>query len=224
MVGFDYHKKFSWKWVPMILFLFFTIIFVLFETIGLVTIDDMINWIKSSGQMAGLVIFLLLLIDIIIPVPSSVLIMFAGSIYGIFLGTFIGFTGSLGASFAGFFIMRRLRESVGKKLVGIEELGNMNIWFHKWGEIGLVLSRMIPMVTETMSFLAGLSKITWKRFFALTSFGALPMSIYYVYVGSISKSSVEWLTYLIIGFIIPATFWMIFQHFTQKKKPVKERS
>ncbi len=208
------NRKISWKWIPMTFLLIFTTSFILVESAGIIDYNDLAYWAEASGLAAGFIIFILLLSDVITPVPSSILMLFAGSIYGFALGLAIGFAGSIGASLIGFYIMRKLREPVGEKIIGALELKKMNAWFKRWGEAGIIISRMAPMASEIMSFLAGLSGMRLKNFFILSVFGTLPISAYYAYAGSVAKNSIEWAVYLTAGFVIPVAAWIIFKRFS----------
>lgn len=192
----------------MSLFLFFLLLYLVFEWSGVLTLQNTKDYVQSSGPLAGLIIALLLVSDLITPVPSSVLMTLAGSIYGVLWGTIIGSSGSLLSSVIGFFITRRW----GKRrlrVIGSTEIRSMNRWFHRWGEGILILSRMIPMLTETMSCFAGLTRIPFKRFLLLIVVGTIPITTFYSYFGSQAQSVSEWSLPLTAGVVVPGITWIL---------------
>ncbi|MFO7967403.1 MAG: VTT domain-containing protein [Archaeoglobaceae archaeon] len=162
----------------------------------------------SPSPLAGLVIILLLISDLVTPVPSSVLMTLAGSLYGVFWGTVIGSSGSLLASITGFYLVRKLGEGRLRSLITEEEIISMNDWFHHWGEGIVIISRMVPIVAETMSCFAGLTSISFKRFLVLLLLGTTPISFYYSYFGSRSQTVSEWSLPLVLGVTIPGALWI----------------
>ncbi len=198
----------------MSLFVFFLLLYMVFEWSGVLTLQNTKDYIQSSGPLAGVIIALLLVSDLITPVPSSVLMTLAGSIYGILWGTIIGSSGSLLSSVIGFFITRKL----GKhrlRLIDSAEVDSMDRWFLRWGEGILILSRMVPMLTETMSCFAGLTRIPVRRFLLLILIGTIPITIFYSYFGSRAQSVSEWSLPLTIGVMIPGILWILL-HFKMR--------
>ncbi len=198
--------RINWKYIPSLLFIIFLVSFLIFELTGILTLETAKTIVMGSGPLAGLMIIFLLTIDLILPVPSSVLMIMAGSFYGTIVGAVIGTIGSLTASVIGFFIARKISPRI---LLSKKQTQAMNNWFSRWGEGILIISRMIPIVTETMATFAGLTKISFRRFLILASVGTIPTAFYYSYFGSISKSVSEWSLPLIAGITIPGLLWII---------------
>ncbi|WP_292486629.1 TVP38/TMEM64 family protein [Methanohalobium sp.] len=207
----DKWETFNWRYIPLILFTVFLMIFIIFELSGLLTLEDAKNWVLSFDSLAGLVIILMLIIDLVIPVPSSVLMTLAGSLYGFFWGVLIGTLGSLLASITGFCLTRYIRKRKALTFIDESEQKSMNKWFTQWGEGILILSRMVPMLTETMSCFAGLTGISFLRFLVIIIIGTIPVTVYYSYFGSHLHSVSEWSFPLAAGVIIPGILW-IFLH------------
>lgn len=186
----------------------FLLLYFIFEWSGVLTLQKTKEYVQSSGPFAGLLITLLLVSDLITPVPSSVLMTLAGSLYGTLWGTVIG-SGSLLSSIMGFFVTRRFGKHKALKLIDQKEIHSMNKWFHRWGEGILILSRMIPMLTETMSCFAGFTRISFKRFLLLISVGTVPVAIFYSYFGNKAQSVSEWSLPLTAGVAVPGIIWIL---------------
>ncbi len=202
----------SWKWIPLAFLILFLLMFLVFEMTGIFTINTAEKWIKEAGPLAGFVIVLLLVSDLVTPVPSSILMTFSGSLYGIWGGTFFSTVGSVGASVIGFLLGRFGKEGV-SKIITRDDLRSMDGWFYRWGEGILILSRMIPMVTETMSCFAGITDISFRRFLLLILVGTVPMTFFYAYVGHMSESVSQWALPLILGIVVPGIAWIMMHSF-----------
>lgn len=208
-------RALSWKHIPVILASMFFFLFIIFELSGLITLEKIIYFVMGSGAFAGTIIIFLLVIDLILPMPSTVLMTFSGAFYGFFIGTLINITGSLLASLSGFVITRKLGKT--RLFLDKAEKRAMEEWFVKWGEGILILSKMIPIVSETMACFAGLTRISVRKFIVLSLLGIIPVSVYYAYFGSTSQNFSEWLFPLFFGIAIPTIIWSILKK--SKEKP-----
>lgn len=83
-------------------------LFMVFEVSGLITLEKIRYLVMGSGVFAAAIIIFFLVTDLILPMPSTVLMTLSGAFYGFYLGELINITGSLLASMAGFAITRRL--------------------------------------------------------------------------------------------------------------------
>jgi 3-dehydroquinate synthase len=200
-------KALSWKHIPVTLASIFLFLFIIFETSGLITLEKINFLVMESGPFAAAIIIFFLVIDLILPMPSTVLMTFSGAFYGVFIGTLINVTGSLLASLAGFAITRKLGKA--RLFLDKAEKQSMDEWFVKWGEGILILSKMIPIVSETMACFAGLTGISWRKFISLSLLGIIPVSVYYAYVGSTFENFSEWVLPLFYGIAIPIVIWSI---------------
>jgi uncharacterized membrane protein YdjX (TVP38/TMEM64 family) len=200
-----YKKALNWKHIPVILASIFFFLFIIFELSGLMTLEKITSLVMGSGSFAAVIIIFFLVIDLVLPMPSTVLMTFSGAFYGIFIGALINITGSLLASLAGFAVTRKLGKT--RLFLDKTEKRSMDEWFIKWGEGMLILSKMIPVMSETMACFAGLTGISWRKFVILSLLGIIPVSVYYAYFGSTSQSFSEWLLPLFFGIAIPIIIW-----------------
>ncbi|MCQ6963478.1 TVP38/TMEM64 family protein [Methanolobus chelungpuianus] len=207
-------KALNWKHIPVILASMFLFLFIVFEVSGVITLEKIRYFVMGSGAFAAAIIIFFLIVDLILPMPSTVLMTLSGAFYGFYSGTLINITGSLLASLTGFAITRKLGKT--KLFLDRTEERAMDEWFVKWGEGILILSKTVPIVSETMACFAGLTKISGKRFIALSLLGIIPVSAYYAYFGSISRNFSEWLLPLFFGIAIPTTIWSILKKSKEK--------
>ena len=151
----------------------------------------------------GLLVVGLLAADLALPVPSSLVMTLAGR----FLGTLGGFVcnvlGALAAAILGFALARRYGRGVFTRLFGAEDTTQAEALFAWVGPWAIALSRPVPMLTEIVSCLAGLTNMGFARFAALSLLGTAPISFAYAWLGekAIAPLGFEWP--LLIALVLP---------------------
>src|ERR1041385_1053005 len=85
----------------------FTILFVIVEALGVPVLSDPTPWMKHGGILAASIGVGLLIADVVLPVPSSIVMVAHGALFGVLWGTVLSLVGSVGAAMFGFAIGRR---------------------------------------------------------------------------------------------------------------------
>lgn len=150
-----------------------------------------IKIISGSGYLG--IIGLMALESACIPIPSEVIMPFAGYLAGtgrfsiiliIILGTFGNLIGSIVAYAAGFYGGRPFIEKYGKYiLIRKKELDNADNFFHKYGNLSVFFSRLLPIIRTFISLPAGIAKMPFWRFSFYTFIGSLFWSAILAYIG-----------------------------------------
>lgn len=83
------------------------VLFAVVEALGVPLLTDPAPWLDRGGWAAVLVGTGLLVADVVLPVPSSVIMVANGAIFGIVVGSILSLIGSTGAAMIGFLIGRR---------------------------------------------------------------------------------------------------------------------
>jgi membrane protein DedA with SNARE-associated domain len=159
--------------------------------------DTVTTWIGDYGLYA---IFLLSLVDAILPAASEVVMVYGGALAaGAFAGqdvTLFGTTlestwaayvavalaGTLGyvlGSLIGWAIGRygghTYLERHGRWLhVTPERLDKAERWFERWGDVTVLVGRCVPVVRSFISIPAGVVEMPVRRFTVLTTIGSIP--------------------------------------------------
>lgn len=163
----------------------------------------------SDNWISALIIMGLLIADIIIPVPASIVMIVSGILFGGFLGGIIALAGSLLGALINFQLSRKLgREKIAKWL-GDKEYNRLSVAMDKYSGFVVILTRMVPLAMESISTLSGISEIKFKKFFLLNLIGFLPIIFLYSYTGAVYKTNHIYNIFLIlvIGFFAPLIIW-----------------
>jgi len=137
---------------------------------------------QQKGTAAALGVGLLL-IDVVAPVPSSVVMLANGMLFGVVLGTALSMVGGGGAAAIGFWLGRSGGRA-GRRWFGVEALNRANAFFQKHGMMAVILSRPVPILAETVTVVAGISGMRAGTFFSAALLGLLPTALIYGLAGA----------------------------------------
>jgi membrane-associated protein len=122
---------------------------------------------------------------------------------------YIGFA-AIGGYYAGYFFGYKTGEALYKRKDTLffkkEYITTAEVFYKKYGGVALVLGRFLPIVRTFAPILAGIVKVRPIVFFMFNVVGAFlwPLSIVSAgyYVGKIFPNALDYLNYIIIGFIV----------------------
>lgn len=186
----------------------FTIIFLIVEAVGIPLLSDPTPWMKHGGIVAGTVGVSLLIADVVLPVPSSLVMVAHGALFGVVVGTLLSLSGSVGAAMFGFAIGRRGGKLM-DRVVTPAERSRANYLLARWGALAIIVTRPIPLLAETVAIMSGASSLGWATI-ALASFaGSLPPALLYALTGAAVANFQN--TSLMFGVVllVAGLFWLI---------------
>ena len=158
------------------------------------------SWMAGAGAGSALTVVGLLAADIVLPVPSSLIMVLSGAAFGVLWGSVLSLAGSIGGEWLGFELVRRYGRGMSRRLVGDDEVRQLERLFARHGAAAVVVTRALPIVMETMSVVAGLSGMRRSTFLVASVIGTLPVVVIYAYAGAVSRQ---------IGSIVPAVVILI---------------
>src|SRR5512136_2222772 len=147
--------------------------------------------ISSMGY--GGVVLLMGIESACIPLPSEIIMPFAG--YLVYQGQFTllgaGFWGAVGcvvgsipAYYLGLYGGRPIIERYGKYvLISHHDLDIADRWFERWGDWAIFFSRLLPVVRTFISFPAGVAKMNVPRFIVYNFVRSFPWCLGLAYIG-----------------------------------------
>ena len=149
----------------------------------------------------------LLAADLVLPVPSSVVLAAGGQAAGWKLAALAGAAGMLAGNLAGYWLCRLAGQRAFRRLVKPEEAEHFGRWLSRWGPAALVISRLVPMMAETLSCLAGLGRMGFGRFAAALVVGTVPVAVFFTCWGERGPYP------LVVSLAVPAAGWLAFSIF-----------
>jgi len=190
-----------------------------------------IHVISTIGYVG--VFFLMVMESMVVPIPSELVLPFAGFlisrgdftfIYVMIASSLGSIVGSLISYFMGKYGGNAFVIKYGKYvLLDVEDLKKTERWFEKRGEYTIFISRFIPVVRHLISIPAGIGKMDLKRFSVYTIVGASMWNFILTYAGYLlgehwdrikhysEPVSLTVAALLVIGFI-----WFVYRHVKDK--------
>lgn len=179
----------------------FGLLFAAVEAAGIRTLTNPRPAMEDGGWTAAALGIVLLVVDALLPVPSSIVMVLHGALFGAVTGAAVSFAGRIGAAVVGFAIGRRGGPLL-ERFAGRDETERANRLLQRWGAVGIVLSRPVPLVAETTMVLAGASSLSWPVALAAAAVGSLPEVVVYALAGSATarfgSTSVIFLSFLAV--------------------------
>jgi uncharacterized membrane protein YdjX (TVP38/TMEM64 family) len=157
--------------------------FVLVEQLNLPLLTDPRPGLTAGSWTAGVLGVGLLLADVVLPVPSSGVMVVHGAVYGQVVGSILSLLGGTGATVAAFLLGRRSRQTL-ERLAGPEQQARATALLDRFGVWAILLSRPIPVLAETVAIMAGTGRLAWWQATWAGALGTLLPAIGYAAAGA----------------------------------------
>lgn len=177
------------------------------EALGVPLLVDPEATLDQGGVGAAAVGFGLLVADAVLPVPSSVVMIALGSLYGAPAGIALSLAGRTTMALVGFGIGRR-SERVMERIRPADRQWAEDL-LERRGALAIVVSRPLPLLAETVTVLAGASPMPWRLAALAALIGSLPEAVAYGLAGSLAASFPQGAILWALFALIALTVWMI---------------
>ena len=144
------------------------------------------RWMESLGPWAWVGGMLLLIGDLVLPVPGTVVMSALGLVYGWFWGGVASVVGSALSGAVAYWLCRLFGHRAAVLLAGKEglEKGEKVFQGNKGGWI-VALSRWMPVLPEAVACLAGLTRMSWRTFLISMLSGTIPLGFTFAAIGDL---------------------------------------
>jgi uncharacterized membrane protein YdjX (TVP38/TMEM64 family) len=185
----------------------------LIENVLGIPVDTLIKqWMARAGTGGGAIaVMTLLAADLFLPIPSSLIMVLSGAVFGVLWGSIFSLMGSIGGEWLGFELVRRYGRRASSKMVGDDELERLGRVFARHGAAVVVVTRALPVVMETMSVVAGLSKMNRSSFLVASLLGTAPIVVVYAYAGAVSRQTGSLVPAVIMLIAVAGLGWILFR-------------
>lgn len=170
--------------------------------------EGSVAWLNEYGSWAWAAAIALLMGDILLPLPATLIMSALGFIYGTLAGGLISATGSFLAGSAGYWICYMLGERAALKLLGLKDYERGKKISHSVGGWVVALSRWLPVFPEVISCMAGLTRMAPLNFHLALLCGSVPLGFTYAYIGS-TGLEYPWLAVGLSAGLPPVIWWTI---------------
>jgi uncharacterized membrane protein YdjX (TVP38/TMEM64 family) len=162
--------------------------FVVVEALGVPVLEDPAPLLGAGGVAAALGGFGLLAADVVLPVPSSLLMIAHGALFGVLVGGVLSLLGGVAAALLAYGLGRWAGPPVLRRVCSAAERERAGRVVRRWGVLAVVVTRPVPLLAEAVAVLAGAQRLGWLRVGIASAVGALPAAVLYAAVGALSWS------------------------------------
>jgi membrane protein DedA with SNARE-associated domain len=203
--------------------------------------DPLVNFATNVVGDLGLpgVFILMLLESACIPIPSEATMLFAGfnvhkGEYSLFAITLVGSLANLVGSWiayaVGYYGRVELVERHGNKLhIKQSHLDWADRWFDRYGDATVFFTRMLPIIRTFISLPAGVARMPFWRFSALTLAGCVPWVFMLGFIGKQAgdnwdqwKDNLHYVDYAVAATILLGIAYLLIRRRGSKDKPAAD--
>jgi uncharacterized membrane protein YdjX (TVP38/TMEM64 family) len=151
-----------------------------------IVVEWFVNPIYALG-IVGIFLFIgiMALQGLIVPLPSELVLLATGMIWGAVLGGFMGVIGSMAAALLCFFISKRGGRPLAEKFVGEKAINLADDFIHKYGIGAILIARFLPFIAfDPISYASGLVDMDTKKYTLGTLVGSFPRAFFFSYLGA----------------------------------------
>jgi uncharacterized membrane protein YdjX (TVP38/TMEM64 family) len=165
-----------------------------------------IAWLVEWGAWAGVAGILLLIADLLLPIPASAVMAALGIMYGPVAGGLIATLGSFLSGALAYLLCRNYGRAAALRLLGAEGLVEGERLFAQAGGWLVALSRWLPVLPEVIACMAGLTRMPPRTFFAALACGSAPLGFAFAALGH--AGSDDPLLVILVSAGLPPLLWL----------------
>ena len=208
------------RWLGLVcgLLLFILIPFFLLEETIMHAFNRAIDVEFNKAWFAGLITVLLAL-DLVLPVPSSIASTTAGAALGFGAGTLTCWVGMSLGCVIGYWLGSQACTPTVQRLVGIKELEKAKRLGSRYGIMFLMVSRAVPILAEVSVITAGLMRVPPRLFFIVTGFSNLGISVVYAGIGAYAFELHSFLLAFAGAILVPGSVILLYRRLFNQELP-----
>jgi uncharacterized membrane protein YdjX (TVP38/TMEM64 family) len=200
------------------------VIFIIVGAMNVPFFNDPSPWMFRESWAAKTLGLWLLVFDIVLPVPSSLLMVAHGAMFGILWGTLLSVLGGLGAALLGFAIGRRGMHLVDSSFSSSEREWVNNL-ITRWGIAAIIVTRPVPLLAESVVIIAGtMPNMTWRKLAMASTVGLLPTALLYAVAGHTANSFSNTALIFLLGLGIAGVFWFASHYWDRYRQRARKQT
>ena len=168
-----------------------------------------LTWLRELGPWAAAAGVGLLVADIALPIPSTIVMSALGATYGFWVGGLLSILGSMLAGLTAYGLARWAGRPAAIWIAGEDSLVRTEELFARGGAWLVLTSRWLPILPEAVACLAGLARMPFRTFFWALMVGSIPLGLTFAWVGTLTEDREGLALALSAG--LPIGAWLLSQ-------------
>jgi uncharacterized membrane protein YdjX (TVP38/TMEM64 family) len=170
---------------------------------------DPTPWLGRGGPAAAALGLGLLVVDVLLPVPSSLVMVAHGALFGPLLGALLSLAGGTAATLVAFAFGRRGGPWLERHATAAER-ARADALVARWGALAILVTRPVPLLAEVTALMAGTSRrLSWSRAAAAAAAGTAPAAVLYALTGASAASLDSALLTFGLVLAVAGVFWLV---------------
>jgi uncharacterized membrane protein YdjX (TVP38/TMEM64 family) len=162
-------------------------------------------WMEGWGAWAWGAGVLLLVADIALPIPSTVVMSALGWLLGWWWGGLAAAAGSWLAGAVAYWACRGMGQGAARWIAGDEGMAKAEAMFAKHGGWLVAMSRWMPVLPEAVACMAGVVRMPWRSYALALLCGALPVGFAFAAIGHLGQTEPLWAT--VLSALVPVALY-----------------
>jgi len=177
--------------------------------------EGSVTWLNKYGSWAWAAAIILLMGDILLPLPATLIMSALGYLYGALTGGLISIAGSFLAGSVGYWLCYMMGEKAALKLLGQKDYERGKKLAHSVGGWVVALSRWLPVFPEVIACMAGLTRMPPRNFHLALLCGSVPLGFTYAFVGAAGIE--QPLLAILLSACLPPLIWLFVRTVFKKR-------
>lgn len=166
---------------------------------------SLVTWMERVPGYGWLVGWVLLVADVFLPIPGTVVMSALGWVYGAVWGGLLAAVGSVLAGLVAYGVGRLFGERGARAILGAQDFERGRQLFRQGGGWLVCLSRAWPIFPEVVACTAGLVRMPLRRFLPPLVCGSVPMGWVFAAIGAAGREMPG--LALGLSLALPAVLW-----------------
>lgn len=162
----------------------------------------------GAGVGAASASFVLLSCDVLLPVPSSAVMVANGALFGTLGGAALSLVGATAAALLGY-VLGRSGSRLLTRVAGSDACARGAALLERRGVVVIVLTRPVPVLAETVVILAGAAGMPLRKLAPAAALGSLGPAVAYALAGSVAARYGSGLIVLVGAVALTFGAWLV---------------
>ncbi len=188
---------------------------------SMMEVEAIKGYILSFGIWAPVISFLLMIFQsVAAPLPAFLITFANAALFGWVKGAILSWSSAMAGAALCFYIAKLYGRGGVEKLTSRYALESLDSFFERYGRHAVLIARLLPFISfDIVSYMAGLTSMSFWSFFWATGLGQLPATIIYSYVGGMLVGGTKKLVFgLLVLFSLSILAFLMKQVFNDRKK------
>ena len=184
------------------------LLFAAISAAGVGVLADPTPLLSGARWAAALAGVTLLVADVVLPIPASLVMIAHGTLFGTLGGALLSVIGSVASALVAFAVGRAGTPAI-RRIVTESEHERASKLLGRWGVVAIAATRPVPILAETVAILAGSSHLRWYQAAIAAAVGSIIPAAAYAWAGAHATGIVNHALVFAGVIIATSALWLV---------------